>query len=290
MVFSTVDLTPCIGTEIRCDKATLLGGEHAEEIRDVLIRRGVVVFPKVGMTDDEQIAFSETLGALQNEPGESRVFKVSLDPKESTRANGLRGSFFWHIDGTTDQVPIFASILGVRRLAPVGGETEFCNTSAAYDALPDEEKAAIDDLTVHHSSVSNMRYVDPEMPYELYLRLRERGADLPLVWKHHHGGRSLILGATAEYVHDRSYEDSLDVLMRLRDWATERRFVYRHRWSEGDLVAWDNTGVMHRVIPYAADCGRLMHRTTLAGIETFRGALRTGAESPACESMGMGMA
>jgi alpha-ketoglutarate-dependent taurine dioxygenase len=271
MTFAVTDLTPRVGTEIRSDTATLLGGKYASEIRAMLEERAVVVLPKANMTDEEQLAFSRTLGELSDSDGFGEIFKVSLDPAETERAYSLKGSFFWHLDGTADRVPIFASILNAKRLSPVGGQTEISSTYAAYEDLSDEDKAAIESLIVHHSPVASQRHLDPEMSYEHLQRLRQRGADLPLVWKHRNGRRSLVVGSTAEYVHGLPPEESLSLLTRLRDWATKPQFVYHHEWSVGDIVMWDNTGSLHRALPYNPASGRLMHRTQLAGVEAFAG-------------------
>ena len=91
----------------------------------------------------------------------------------------------------------------------------------------------------------------------------------PLVWRHRSGRRSLVLGASASHVEGMAYHEGRDLLRRLRDWATQPRFVYQHSWTVGDLVIWDNTGTMHRVTPYALDSGRMMHRTTLVGEEVL---------------------
>jgi alpha-ketoglutarate-dependent taurine dioxygenase len=87
------------------------------------------------------------------------------------------------------------------------------------------------------------------------------------VWTHQSGRKSLLLGATADYVVGMPVEESRALLARLRDWCTQPQYVYRHEWQLGDLLIWDNTGTMHRVLPYADDSGRLMHRTILAGEE-----------------------
>jgi alpha-ketoglutarate-dependent taurine dioxygenase len=89
----------------------------------------------------------------------------------------------------------------------------------------------------------------------------------PIVWTHQSGRKSLLLGATADYVIGLPVEESRALLARLRDWATQPQYVYRHEWQLGDLLIWDNTGTMHRVLEYPADSGRLMHRTILAGEE-----------------------
>jgi alpha-ketoglutarate-dependent taurine dioxygenase len=273
VTFATSDLTANIGTEIRSDIQTLLDGTHAARIRALLEERGVIVLPGIGLSDEQQLAFTKTIGTVvQEEHYDKAVFKISLDPRETERSESLKASFFWHIDGTTADVPIFASLLSAVRLSPVGGDTEFCNTHASYEALPDEERAWLDTLVVHHSAVAIARHCDPELDYDRYQRLRARGADLPLVWRHRDGRRSLVIGASAEYVVGMPGRDSADLLIRLRDWATQPRFVYRHSWSVGDLLMWDNTGTMHRATPYAADSGRLMLRTRLAGEESFNAA------------------
>jgi alpha-ketoglutarate-dependent taurine dioxygenase len=91
-----------------------------------------------------------------------------------------------------------------------------------------------------------------------------------LVWHHQHGGASLLLGATAFYVHDMSPEDSAMLLARLQDYATQDKFVYRHKWNVGDFLLWDNTGTMHRADWYPLDSDRLMSRTTLHGEESVQ--------------------
>lgn len=84
------------------------------------------------------------------------------------------------------------------------------------------------------------------------------------------GRKSLLLGATADYVIGLPVEESRALLARLRDWATQPQYIYRHEWQRGDLLIWDNTGTMHRALPYAVDSGRLMHRTVLAGEEPLQ--------------------
>ena len=91
----------------------------------------------------------------------------------------------------------------------------------------------------------------------------------PLVWTHLSGRKSLVVGATAFYVLDKTPEESAYILAHLREWATQPRFVYQHRWTLGDLIVWDNTGTIHRALPYPADSGRLMRRTAVRGEESI---------------------
>jgi alpha-ketoglutarate-dependent taurine dioxygenase len=89
----------------------------------------------------------------------------------------------------------------------------------------------------------------------------------PLVWSRRSGRKSLIIGNTAERVVGMPLPDGRALLARLLEWTAQPDFQYSHEWEEGDLVLWDNCGTLHRVVPYARDSGRTMHRTTIAGDE-----------------------
>jgi alpha-ketoglutarate-dependent taurine dioxygenase len=267
----TRDLTECIGTEVLADKDALLSGGHAGAIRELLERRGVLVFPQIGFTKEEQVAFTETLGTLAPERDGEAVYDVTLDTKVNKQADYLKGSFYWHLDGTMNQVPILASLLSSKVLpADGGGDTEFCNTYAAYDGLPEEDKQQLGSLRAMHSAWNSLLYYDPEPEAATLQQMMAIGqCELPLVWTHRSGRKSLILGCTASHIVGMDYSTSTETLVRLRDWATRPQFVYRHQWSVGDLVMWDNTGTMHRARPYDPDSGRMLQRTKLAGEEPF---------------------
>jgi alpha-ketoglutarate-dependent taurine dioxygenase len=183
----------------------------------------------------------------------------------------LKGSLYWHIDGTRNTVPILASLLSCRVPSPKGtGNTGFANTYAAYEALSDEDKARYDDLRVMHGTWASMLYYDPEPPVaKLKGAMTVGEANLPLVWKHRSGRKSLILGCTASRVVGMDAPDSAIVLHGLREFATSEPFSFSHEWSVGDLVMWDNTGTMHRAEWYDPASGRLMVRTKLQGEEPF---------------------
>lgn len=269
MKLSITNLTPRIGAEINTDIETLLSGSAAAEIRATLEDRGVVALREIALTDEQQVAFSRTLGDFVEE-GKEGIYKITMDTDENANAQYLKGAFYWHIDGTTLDVPIFASLLSAWQLSETGGETEFCNTYAAYDDLPDSEKKSLAELKVVHSLETAQLYVNPEPSYETLQQWRRMPSNtLPLVWNHKSGRKSLVLGSTASHVEGMSLEAGRALLCRLRDWATQPQFVYRHEWKIGDLVIWDNTGTMHRAMPYALDSGRMMHRTKLAGEEPF---------------------
>jgi alpha-ketoglutarate-dependent taurine dioxygenase len=263
-----IDLTQRIGSELRTDLDTLLSGRAAKTIRAILERRGVIFFRGLEISDGQQVAIARTLGNTVESEGKDGIYKISLDKDVNQRAQYLKGSMFWHFDGSLQPYPNLAAVLHAITLSDSGGQTEFCNTYAAYEDLPQADKDAIADLRVVHSAERSQYYVTPEMSYdEITFWQKSPTKTCPIVWNHQSGRKSLLLGATADYVVGLPPEESRALLARLRDWATQPQYVYRHDWQPGDLLIWSNTGTMHRVLPYPDDSGRLMHRTILAGEE-----------------------
>lgn len=270
--FVRTELTPRIGTSIETDTETLLSGAMAKEIRRTLEERGVIAFPEINLTDAQQVAFTKSLGQIVEE-GEGNIYKITMDSAENAQSEYLKGAFYWHIDGTNSETPVLASIMSARRLSPTGGDTLFSNTYAAYDDLPESEKKDLENIKVVHALEASQRYFTPEPSWAQFQDwLRHPPRTLPLVWTHRSGRKSLVLGATASHVEGMGLREGLALLTRLRDYATQPRFVYRHTWKLGDMVIWDNTGTMHRATPYPLDSGRLMHRTKIHGEESFSAA------------------
>ncbi len=246
----------------------MLSGEYAAELRELLERRGVLVFPKIDFTDAEQVAFTKTMGKFLPEMEGQEVYNITLDKSLNQKSEYLKGSLYWHADGTMNKAPIGVAVLTSKVLPTWGGNTEFCNTYAAYDMLPEEDKKLIAGLKAMHSAWTSLFYYEPEPSYaKLSEMMRIGEVELPLVWKHRSGRNSLVLGCTAHHVIGMDPTESTKLLVRLRDWATQPQFVYSHEWSVGDAVMWDNTGTMHRAMPYDPDCGRLLHRTKTEGEE-----------------------
>ena len=268
-MFEALDLQDSIGSEIRTDAETLLTPAVAAEVRRLLLQRGVLVFKELHLGDEQQVALAGLMGVLREE-GEKGIHKITLDKSLNARADYLKGSFNWHVDGTHDDVPVFASLLTGRRLSQVGGQTEFANSYAAYEALPEETKARIDGLKVVHSVEVSMRRggVEPTPENLAYWRsLPDRAHNL--VWTHRSGRKSLVIGCHASHIQGMDRAEGERLLQELLEWATQPRFKYRHEWSVGDMLIWDNTGVLHRVEPYPLESGRVMHRATLMGEEAF---------------------
>ena len=269
-MFEVIDLSPKVGSEIRIDRASFVEGTHAREIERLLVERSALVFREMFLTDEEQRQFAATIGEITLQ-GEEGVSKISMDPAVSSVADYTRGAFYWHIDGANDPTPAKATMLTAKVLAEEGGDTLIANTYAAYDDLPQADKAALEGVRVRHALEASQRLVNNQPTVAELTRWRTRPSRThPLAWHHHSGRTSLLLGATALYVDGMSREDGDMLLCRMQEWATQDDYVYRHKWKVGDFLLWDNTGTMHRADWYSLDSDRLMHRTTLEGEEPVR--------------------
>jgi alpha-ketoglutarate-dependent taurine dioxygenase len=272
-------IKPNVGGIVHVAREHLLDEQTTAAVREALEDRGVLVFPRMNLTDTEQLAFTDKLGKRGNynrkAPGtgvgdEKDVYAITLDKKINTQPEYVLGTFFWHIDGVTINQPLpKATLLSARKLSPAGGQTEFASTYAAYENLPGTEKEALEELKVIHKMEASMRLVFDEMAEEDLARWRGMSEVMvhPLVWKHKSGRKSLVVGSHADSVAGLPIPHGRSLLMRLQEWAAQPAFSYRHEWQEGDLVIWDNCGCMHRVVPYDENSGRRMHRSTIMGEE-----------------------
>ena len=261
---------PKVGSVVTMDRNDFLSGKYAKEIQDLLVARSALVFPAMHLNDEEQLQFARTIGEVFLVGGSKELQNISMDPEINPVADYTRGAFYWHIDGANDPIPAKATMLSVRVMPAdgEGGDTLVANTYAAYADLPEEEKRALDGIKVRHALEASQRYINPSPSVEELKRWQSFPSQThPLVWYHRHGRPSLILGNTCFYVEDMELAEGNMLLCRLLEWATQEEYVYRHKWSEGDFLIFDNTGTMHRAASYPLDSKRLMRRTTLHGEE-----------------------
>ncbi len=247
-------------------------------ILDALEDNGVLVFRGLRLEPEAQVAFCRHLGGIDHSsdghhpvPG---IYPITLDKSKNSSAAYLRATFDWHIDGCTptgDECPQKATVLSAVQVAERGGETEFANSYAAYDALTEEEKDRFGTLRVVHSLEASQRRITPDPTPEQLARWRSRRThEHPLVWTHRSGRKSLVLGASADYVVGMDLVTGRALLAELLVRATVPDNVYSHSWSVGDTVIWDNRGVLHRAAPYDPSSAREMLRTTVLGDEPIR--------------------
>ncbi|MFC8520926.1 TauD/TfdA dioxygenase family protein [Streptomyces sp. NPDC057257] len=275
MPVTVTEPTPTTGVEITgLSGSRLVDRGVAEECLAALERRGVVIYREADIDDDDLVAFSRLLGEvvplpMGGHPTHREIQRITRDPSKSPLAAYRESTFHWHIDGTTEQVPNKATLLTARQISGDGdGDTAFANTFAAYETLPEVERKELDGLRVVHSFTASQLLVTPDpSPKERAAWDRNPSREHPLVWTRRSGRKSLLIGATAGEVVGRSAAEGRRLLDRLLDHATRPEFTLRHRWRQGDLVIWDNTGMLHRALPYGRASARLMHRTSLLGEE-----------------------
>jgi alpha-ketoglutarate-dependent taurine dioxygenase len=295
MTFEVELLKPRIGAAIHVDPASVCDDDVIQACQQLMEERTLVVFPEIGLSDEQQLELTDRLGSrvyyAANVPGGttagSDVYEITLESEINNEPEYVLSTFFWHFDGAHNHAaPPKVSMLASWGLAEKGGQTEFANTYAAWEALPDDEKAELERLRVKHSIISSMRpFVEAPSDEErarwikavFNTRLGEEvptGCDPedfekehPLVWTHASGRKSLVLGVSADRVVGMPLAEGRALISRLMEWSVQPEFTYRHKWRKGDLVMFDNLGALHRVLPYGAGSGRVMHRTTVSGAE-----------------------
>jgi len=266
-------LQPAIGARVHLNRADIRDPAIVQEMLQLLERHTVLVLPGIDLSDEDQLALTDTLGERVNLASlisgldhADEVYQVTFNEGARIEKEYVQGTFFWHMDGlTVDAPPPKATILSARSLAATGGQTEFASTKAAYAALPAEEKAALAGLHVVHTVTASLREILP--PEALDTARRVLRKEHPLVWTRANGAQSLVIGSTADLVYGMNQAESRALLTRLVEWTVQPSFTYLHHWAKGDCVIWDNTSALHRVRPYAETSGRAMHRTTIAGQE-----------------------
>ena len=275
-------LTDWVGAEVLGVDSDRLATDEAlgAAVLDALEDNGVLVFPGLGLGLDppDQVAFCGRLGEIDHSSDGHHpvagIYPITLDKSKNASADYLRATFDWHIDGCTpiaDTFPQMATVLSAIQVAESGGQTEFASSYAAYDALGDDEKQRYGSLRVVHSLEASQRRVTPDPSPEVLARWRSRRThEHPLVWTHRSGRKSLVLGASADYIVGMDPDEGRALLAELLVAATVADRVYSHAWSVGDTVIWDNRGVLHRAAPYDPRSPREMLRTTILGDEPIQ--------------------
>jgi alpha-ketoglutarate-dependent taurine dioxygenase len=273
-------LTESVGAEVvGLDPERLASDDQlGAAVLDALEDNGVLVFPRLGLNPEAQVAFCRRLGEIDHSSDGHHpvagIYPVTLDRSKNVSAAYLRATFDWHIDGCTpmgDEFPQKATVLSAFQVATRGGETEFASTYGAYDELSAAEKERVGSLRVVHSLEASQRRVNPDPSAEELARWRARPThEHPLVWTHRSRRKSLVLGASADYIVGMDLAAGRALLAELLDRATTPDKVYSHTWSIGDTVIWDNRGVLHRAAPYDPDSPREMLRTTVLGDEPIQ--------------------
>ncbi len=282
MAIQVSPLHPHLGAEVRgVDLTRTPTPAVFAEIEAAFNRHGILVFVEQPVTDEQQLAFSQLFGPLEVNPNYAGakmrlrpdVADISnLDAEGRVLARDDRRNLFnlgnqlWHTDSSFKRIPAKCSLLSARELPSSGGETEFADLRAAWDALPEARKRELDGLVVEHSifhSRSQIAFAD--FNDEIFKEL----PPVPQALVRHHpasGRTSLYLASHASHIIGWPIEKGRALIEELIAFATQPQFLYQHRWTVGDLIIWDNRCTMHRGRPYDDTQRRVLHRTTVSDV------------------------
>ncbi|MFO1116288.1 MAG: TauD/TfdA family dioxygenase [Beijerinckiaceae bacterium] len=245
------------------DLSKPLSDEDVADIRAAFDRYAVLVFPGQNLSTDQHLDFARAFGPLETSIATHRTDvklrvvaeiadvsnlneKNEVWGRESRQRMFQLGNRLWHSDSTFKYVPAYASLLYARSIPPVGGHTEFCDMRAAWDALSEETKRRIEGLVCEHSiftSRAKLGFKDfsaeeragmPPVPQVLVRTIPQTGR------------KCLYLASHAGRIFGLPDEEGRKLIDELAAHATQRQFVYTHRWRANDLVIWDNRQTMHR--------------------------------------------
>ena len=264
MAITVCPVTPSFAAEIGdVDLSAPLAPSDLADIKDAFATFAVLIFPDQHLSQDQHLDFArhfgplETTIALHRKDAQLRVRKEFADVsnlgpdnevwgKESRQRMFQLGNRLWHTDSSFKRLPALASLLYARSIPPIGGHTEFADERAAYDALSDEMKRRLDSLVAEHSifnSRAKLGFTNfsdeerqglPPVPQVLVRTLPNSGR------------KSLYLASHAGRIFGMPEEEGRALIDELVAHATQRQFIYTHRWRVHDLVIWDNRCTMHR--------------------------------------------
>ena len=297
MAITVQSITPTFAAEVGdVDLSKPLAADDLAAIRAAFTNYAVLVFPDQHFAGDSQLDFARNFGPL-----ETTVFKVRKDQKLRLHENmadvsnldaenrilttndRLRlynlGNRLWHTDSSFKRLPAYCSMLHARSIPPLGGQTEFADMRAAYDALPEATKRRLDGLVAYHSLMTsraklgfadfddNERKAFEPVPQVLARRLPDSGR------------MSLYVASHAGSIRGMPQDEAVKLIDELIAHGTQRQFVYSHRWRVNDLVIWDDRCTMHRGLEFDDQrYARDMRRATVSDV------------APTCEQMGLGVA
>ena len=284
MTVSIRQVGPCFAGEVDgIDMTKPLTQSDIEAIHAGMDAYAVLVFHNQDIDDAQQLAFTESLGELENsigaglrKPDEYRLPTQFADVSNLDKENKVYGredrrrlfaigNRLWHSDSSFKPVPSKYSLLHSRAVPSTGGNTEFADMRTAYEALDNQTKAEIEDMICAHSQIFSRKSVGFEL-FDEEERIRMAPVRQRLVRTHPSTGRkSLFLSSHAGEIEGVPQPEAMLLLKDLTEHATQREFVYSHKWRLHDLVMWDNRRTMHRARPFPEHEPRDMRRTTVVG-------------------------
>jgi len=253
-------------------------------VEDAFHAYAVLVFPAQHLRRDEQASFGRRFGAFDSLVAETGTVPISnLRPDGKLRAAQdpimgiLRGNEGWHTDSSYMPIAAKASILSAEVVPMDGGQTEWADMRAAYDALAPELAQRIEGLAARHSLVHSQAVIGEKAQGFRYGYEGHAPPLRPLVKRHPvTGRRSLFIGRHAYGIPGLAADESQRLLEELLAFACQPPRVFGHRWQAGDVVLWDNRSVLHRARPWDPAEPRVMHHTRIAGEPATESGLSSG--------------
>lgn len=264
MAATVFPITPCFAAEIGdVDLSKPLSDADWRDVEEAFETYSVLVFPDQALSVDGHLDFARRFGPLETSiaairkdmPQRTRVeiadvsnlnHKNEIWGEQSRIRQFQIGNRLWHTDSSFKRVPAKCSLLYARSIPPVGGHTEFADLRAAWDALDEATKARIDGLVAEHCirhSRAKLGFTDFNAAED------DQMPPVPQTLVRLHPGskrKTLYLASHAGGIRNMADEEARILLRDLVQHATQRQFVYTHRWRAGDLVIWDDRCTMHR--------------------------------------------
>jgi taurine dioxygenase len=276
-------LHPALGAEVRgIDMRAPLDPATFQALHDTWMNHLVVVLPAQQVSDAEHVAFTRGFGEPEifhqkiiRSNRMPEIFRVSnvdddgiLMPPDHPTVKQVALAQFWHTDSSYRTMPCIGSLLHGVETSRTGGETQFTNMYAVYEALPDTLKREVQGRKARHN-FGHLHTLASLKPLTEEEKVAMPPVWQPMVRKHPVTGRhSLYISPIYnDEVEGMGAEDAKRLIAELTEFAAQPRFVYRHRWEPDDVVIWDNRCTMHQVTPHDPRERRVMHRTTISGTE-----------------------
>lgn len=278
-------INPVFGASVTgVDLRQALSAAEAAEIDAAMNQHAILVFPRQMIDDEQQKAFARNFGKLELATGniqtsdQRRLDMEMADISNLDQAGQLfarddrrrmfnLGNNLWHSDSSFKPTPAKYSGLSARAIPKIGGDTQFADMRAAYDDLPDDDKALVADMVTHHSLIYSRGQLGfgefTEQEKLNFAPVRQRLVRRNAVT----GRRTIFLSSHIGEIEGMPRPEAMSLIRDLVEHATQAKFVYTHRWTLGDLVLWDNRQTMHRARRYN-DTGEVrdMRRTTVEDV------------------------
>ena len=263
-----------LGAHVTGIDLSRLTGTLWEEVERAFHEFALLIFPDQGLTADEQVAFAERFGEIEQVSPGNKIFPItnvrsdgSLMDDEDLAMELMRGNEYWHTDSSYMPISARASIFSAEIVPTVGGQTEWADMRAAWAALDSSTREKVSALSAHHSIYYAQHRIGHKVARGASYGMSEAPPPLRPLVKFHPvtGTPSLFIGRHAHAIVGLSEAESESLLDQLLDFSCRAPRTFAHNWRAGDVVVWDNRCLLHRARPYPHNQPRRMWHTRIAG-------------------------